>query len=552
MILASLRQEQHRQCSRKSSIYDLTQLFRILYAALILVILHAPTPLKVFAQEEDGSGGQNVVILDYLLPLFDTAWETHPLFSTPYPDIFPRSEAAKPTKRCSLESNDDVGSCSSHTITTKRLEMVGTQTGIDMEKRLAMFRRIFNIRQINSLLHSLTKDPNTQHKRDYQVIKKITREDGTERNGMLPDEKLEVKTIYNAINRGNFSLIVNNMQRQIGTVASFSRKLQEETKCGYVSCNLYLTPPATDTHLKSGFEVHWDWMDVIVLQISGSKLWSVASEPAEYLCTPDQKRTMTPELLERYRQTRYDDFLLRPGDLLYIPRGFPHNASTIESRPQNGLLSESREPSLHLTFGIENGCISTMEMLLHSAVHLFVERTDAIIAIPRQSFNADNDLTWGAILHGAIMDVARNIPCDDTKTNPCELRKSVWNKNEETDKAFEPSFLLSLQAIRKHAKVQRTAAFVNTLQNNHDVSVYSCLPRILPSIDLLLCPPHVLTSLREDTMHQYIMKFLSFAKRNMVQALQQLKDRVQKERIQKWTKDDALLNLLGQSTKPAV
>jgi len=78
--------------------------------------------------------------------------------------------------------------------------------------------------------------------------------------------------------------------------------------------------------------------------------------------------------------------------------------------------------------------VSTIEMLLHNALKLFVKQTNTVTAIRQQIFNGDNDLTWDAILHGAIMDVARNIPCDDSKSNPCELRKSIWNNNKGEDK----------------------------------------------------------------------------------------------------------------------
>jgi len=196
--------------------------------------------------------------------------------------------------------------------------------------------------------------------------------------------------------------------------------------------------------------------------------------------------------------------------------------------------------------------VSTIEMLLHNALKLFVKQTNTVTAIRQQIFNGDNDLTWDAILHGAIMDVARNIPCDDSKSNPCELRKSIWNNNKGEDKSIEASFLLSLRAIRKHAKVRRTTAFVDTLQSNQNEALYLCLPRILPSIDLLLCPPQSIMSLREDTLRQYIATFVSFAKGNMEHALQLLKRSVEEEQMQHMTNDDAILESLGQSANPTV
>jgi len=64
-----------------------------------------------------------------------------------------------------------------------------------------------------------------------------------------------------------------------------------------------------------------------VVQLSGRKRWSVASEPSIYLSSKDQKRKPTGVELEA--TNRYSDFTLCPGDVLYIPRGHIHNASTV-------------------------------------------------------------------------------------------------------------------------------------------------------------------------------------------------------------------------------
>jgi len=161
-----------------------------------------------------------------------------------------------------------------------------------------------------------------------------------------------------------------------------------------------------------------------VMQISGSKLWSVATESAVYLSTRDLKRKPTIQEMNRYLAEggRYRDFLLRPGDVLYIPRGFIHNASTVG--PNAGLVDTHLsgindvhddgddntwlQPSLHLTFGIEHTCETTYEALLQHAMHLY-GKTDAgkIVAISGEACGTEQDILWHHMLALTISDVSR-------------------------------------------------------------------------------------------------------------------------------------------------
>lgn len=121
----------------------------------------------------------------------------------------------------------------------------------------------------------------------------------------------------------------------------------------------------SDDMRQSGFESHWDHMDLIVLQLSGIKLWKVAKEPFLYLSSQDQKRKPTREELNVAKY--FDDFHLQLGDAPYIPRSCIHNESTVVI----GTSSDDGIPSLHLTFGVEHKCETTVVALLHHANHNF-------------------------------------------------------------------------------------------------------------------------------------------------------------------------------------
>ena len=86
--------------------------------------------------------------------------------------------------------------------------------------------------------------------------------------------------------------------------------------------NAYQTPANSQ-----GFSVHYDTHEVFVLQISGTKKWTIYESQIEYPI-PMLKRSLTEPLAPTPAMMELE---LKPGDLLYVPRGFPHNARTADS-----------------------------------------------------------------------------------------------------------------------------------------------------------------------------------------------------------------------------
>jgi lysine-specific demethylase/histidyl-hydroxylase NO66 len=112
-------------------------------------------------------------------------------------------------------------------------------------------------------------------------------------------------------------------------IAAFCRSL-EETLGHPAQANAYYTPRSAQ-----GLPVHHDTHDVFVLQVSGRKRWLVY-EPALEL--PLKNQRYSQELGEPGEPV--DDRVLNPGDMLYLPRGWLHEALTSDT------------DSLHLTVGV--------------------------------------------------------------------------------------------------------------------------------------------------------------------------------------------------------
>ena len=112
-------------------------------------------------------------------------------------------------------------------------------------------------------------------------------------------------------------------------LAAFCRLLEAELEQP-VQANAYFTPRGSP-----GLPVHHDTHDVFCLQVAGRKRWLVY-KPALELPLRDQR--YRPEMGEPGEPVL--DLVLEPGDMLYMPRGWLHEALT------------SDEDSLHLTIGV--------------------------------------------------------------------------------------------------------------------------------------------------------------------------------------------------------
>jgi lysine-specific demethylase/histidyl-hydroxylase NO66 len=110
------------------------------------------------------------------------------------------------------------------------------------------------------------------------------------------------------------TIVLQVLHRQWSPIARFCREL-ELAMTHPVQANAYVTPATS-----RGFGVHRDSHDVFVLQTHGRKAWRVFAPAGP-----------GSPILEAE---------LGPGDALYIPRGFPHEAEALE------------EVSVHVTIGI--------------------------------------------------------------------------------------------------------------------------------------------------------------------------------------------------------
>lgn len=141
-----------------------------------------------------------------------------------------------------------------------------------------------------------------------------------------------------------YTIALRGMEFRLECLANIADGLASLFGQPSVGANMYLTPPNSQ-----GLACHYDDHCVFVCQLFGAKQWKIFERPSVQLPRlyhPCDIVTGVEQAESSMAECR--QFLLREGDILYIPRGFPHEACT-EDDGRTG----SAEFSLHLTLGVE-------------------------------------------------------------------------------------------------------------------------------------------------------------------------------------------------------
>ncbi|MBS3903714.1 MAG: hypothetical protein KGZ39_00125 [Simkania sp.] len=139
---------------------------------------------------------------------------------------------------------------------------------------------------------------------------------------------LSTRKVMAGFRAGN-TIVLNSINNRFEPLRKLCDKL-EDVFGHPVNVNMYLTPSTAQ-----GFQAHYDAHDVFILQIEGEKLWKIYHQHVQFPIAREDipfDDTLSAPIHEVY---------LKPGDFLYIPRGYVHEALT------------AKKYSLHLTVGIQ-------------------------------------------------------------------------------------------------------------------------------------------------------------------------------------------------------
>jgi hypothetical protein len=138
------------------------------------------------------------------------------------------------------------------------------------------------------------------------------------------------KEVMAAIDRGA-TLVLNGLDGLHPPIAALIDEV-EQTTASRGQANIYLS-----TAGRRGFGLHYDRHDVIILQISGSKRWRIYRDA---VAQPDLPQPPEPQLRRLVGPCSHE-WILRPGDLLYLPAGVAHDPFPLSGS------------SLHLTLALK-------------------------------------------------------------------------------------------------------------------------------------------------------------------------------------------------------
>ncbi|WP_392543564.1 cupin domain-containing protein [Oryzobacter telluris] len=146
------------------------------------------------------------------------------------------------------------------------------------------------------------------------------------------------------------TIVLQALHRTWAPVARTARELAADL--GHpVQVNAYVTPPQN-----RGFDDHYDVHDVLVVQVAGEKHWSVRPPVIEAPLRTQPWTDRREDVARAAGAGPVIDAVLRPGDCLYLPRGWLHSATAL-----GGV-------STHLTFGVHTWTVRhLLDDLLHAA-----------------------------------------------------------------------------------------------------------------------------------------------------------------------------------------
>ncbi|NEQ07038.1 MAG: hypothetical protein F6K37_14155 [Moorea sp. SIO4E2] len=190
------------------------------------------------------------------------------------------------------------------------------------ERPANYYTELMTLADVDRILYSL--------KPDWKKLRLIRQGRHFARNFMHPDGTPNIVQVYRAYEQG-YSLNLLDIQERWLPLAALARDWESFLHHS-VSINLYLTPQNS-----RAFEPHFDDHDVFILQIEGEKDWQIW-EPVVKL--PSKEFTGNKFLPKDDLPSPAMETHLKTGDLLYLPRGWGHAASTGDGA------------SLHLTVGV--------------------------------------------------------------------------------------------------------------------------------------------------------------------------------------------------------
>lgn len=218
--------------------------------------------------------------------------------------------------------------------------------------------------------------------------------------------------------------------------------MESEWSC-MVGANAYLTPPSG----AQGFAPHYDDIEAFCLQLEGQKRWKVYAPLKKSERLP---RTSSEDFVEDTLRDHepFLDIVLEPGDILYMPRGWIHQACTIEG--------DNCTHSLHLTMSAMQqwAWIDLMDILIPEAMDAAASGDSTMLrqGLPRgflDYMGGMHDQSSESEVLKEKEKADREVQDDDPGKIDAELERKLWQKAQSD--AFRVEAKKKIMKIAKEA-----------------------------------------------------------------------------------------------------
>ncbi len=193
----------------------------------------------------------------------------------------------------------------------------------------AFLQKVFSIQDVDDILSSYQLKSSecrvVKHNSDIRHIDYVNRR--TINRGVVREDIIDKEKMFASYKDGG-TIILEGAQHFSLKMARLCRSL-EKSMGHRVNANIYITPAKAQ-----GFPLHFDTHDLFVFQIHGTKTWNIYGSP---ITLPLYEQGSTCQVPATRMEAQIE---MQTGDLLYMPRGFQHEALT------------QSEASIHITLGV--------------------------------------------------------------------------------------------------------------------------------------------------------------------------------------------------------
>jgi len=222
--------------------------------------------------------------------------------------------------------------------------------------------------------------------------------------------------LFVLFNQGN-TLIINSGNSSILKLINYCSDLERELQLR-LQFNIYITPVNAQ-----GFAPHYDDHDVFILQTTGTKLWRLYHSPIEL---PSKKQPHCKHKDKYELGTPAFEVELKPGDLLYIPRGLIHDASTTDTA------------SVHITLGLHP---NYWFELLREVADLAEDKAEFRRAVPNALMDEHYQHQFKEEFRQRLQTLIDNLDVDELLARKSE--QYITNKRSEDQNRFKDSIQLN-------------------------------------------------------------------------------------------------------------